>query len=107
MKNFSTSSRVVFISAYRGKVRMELERDILQWNLLWPFFSVVAASLVELLQLRDLFLGNGHVLQNYFLNKRQIFKTHFFSSVMLHNILYCTNPSYWEERLPSKQPTAY
>lgn len=66
MKNFSTSSRVVFISAYRGKVRMELERDILHWNLLWPFFSVVAASLVELLQLRDLFLGNGHLLQIIF-----------------------------------------
>lgn len=30
------------------------------------FFSVVAASLVELLQLRDLFLENGHVLQNCF-----------------------------------------
>uniref|UniRef100_A0A452T8U8 Uncharacterized protein n=2 Tax=Ursus TaxID=9639 RepID=A0A452T8U8_URSMA len=29
-------------------------------------------------QLRDLFLGNGHLLQIIFLNKRQIFKKHFF-----------------------------
>lgn len=30
--NVSMSSRVVFISAYRGKGRVELERDGLRWT---------------------------------------------------------------------------
>nr|BAE90713.1 unnamed protein product [Macaca fascicularis] len=51
--------------------------------------------------------ASGHVLQKRFLNTRQLFEKHFFPSVMLHTILYCTNPSCWDERLPSKQPTAY
>uniref|UniRef100_A0A8C0ZW65 Uncharacterized protein n=1 Tax=Castor canadensis TaxID=51338 RepID=A0A8C0ZW65_CASCN len=53
------------------------------------------ASGMELLQHRDVSWKRTHLQEAPF------------PSIMLPNILYCTNPSCWEERLPSKQPTAY
>lgn len=85
MNNFSTSSRVVLISACRGKVGVELEREILHWNLLWPFCSVVAASLVELLQLREISWNWTCFTKIFFKYTPDLQEALFLSSV----IMYC------------------